>query len=89
MSNPALAPDVRQHLVERLMTARREVGTALKAKDATAERAARQMVDEAKKPLGERGSVWWSDGAPDYNRRLVKNSPSADWYDSASKTHGC
>jgi hypothetical protein len=84
MSNPALAPDVRQHLVARLKTARREVGTALKAKDATVDRAARQMVDEAKKALGERGSVWWSDGAPDYNRHLVKNSPYADWYDSAS-----
>jgi hypothetical protein len=24
--------------------------------------------------------VWWSDGTPDYNRRLVKNTPYADWY---------
>jgi hypothetical protein len=80
MSNPALPPDVRQHWVDQLMQARREVGAALKAKDATAERTARRAVNEAKIALGERGPVWWSDGSPDYNRRLVKNSPYADWY---------
>ena len=30
---------------------------------------------EAKVELGERGPVWWSDGAPDYNRHLIKNTP--------------
>ena len=37
------------------------------------------MVDAAKRSLGERGAVWWSDSAPDYNRRLAKNTPYADW----------
>nr|WP_244496706.1 hypothetical protein [Aureimonas ureilytica] len=41
---------------------------------------ARQAVDRAKRALGERGPVWWSDGAPDLNRRLVRNTPYADWY---------
>jgi hypothetical protein len=42
---------------------------------------ARAAVDAAKTALGERGPVWWTDGAPDYNRRMVKNSPYRDWYD--------
>jgi hypothetical protein len=37
-------------------------------------------VDVAKHALGERGPAWWTDGAPDYNRRLVKNTPYATWY---------
>ena len=79
-SNPDLAPDVRQNLVDQLMTARRQVGIALKAGDLEAERSARAAVDEAKRALGERGPVWWTDGAPDFNRRMVKNTPYADWY---------
>ena len=80
MSNPALAPDERQVLVERLMKARREVGVAVKAGDAQAERCARANVDEVKRALGERGPVWWSDGAPDFNRRMVANTPYASWF---------
>jgi hypothetical protein len=30
--------------------------------------------------LGERGPVWWRDGAPDYNRKLAKNTPYALWF---------
>lgn len=26
------------------------------------------------------GPVWWQDGAKDYNRHLVKNTPCAAWY---------
>ncbi|WP_345722337.1 hypothetical protein [Qipengyuania intermedia] len=59
------------------MDARRAVGAALRDKDEAAERAARQQVHEAKVALGERGPVWWDDGAPDYNRHLVKNTPYA------------
>lgn len=80
MSNPALAPETRQALVGQLMTARRQVGTAKKAGDATAERAARAAVDAAKRGLGERGPVWWNDGAADYNRRMVANTPYAAWH---------
>ena len=80
LSNPDLAPDVRQQLVDQLMRARREVGLAVKAGDKDAERRARAAVDVAKHALGERGPVWWHDGAPDYNRRLVANTPYAEWY---------
>ena len=79
-SNPALAPDVRQPLVNELMLARRQVGVAKKAGDAAAERAARAAVDAAKHALGERGPVWWTDGAPDLNRKMVANTPYASWY---------
>ena len=79
-SNPALAPAERQRLVDQLMLARRQVGAAKKAGDAQAERAARAAVDQAKRALGERGPVWWQDGAPDFNRRMVANTPYAGWY---------
>jgi hypothetical protein len=79
-SNPDLAPDERQQLVDRLMKARREVSAALKARDGKAERTARQAVDAAKRGLGERGPVWWTDGAPDFNRRMVANTPYAAWF---------
>lgn len=86
MSNPGLAPEVRQHWVDKLMDARRRVAMALKAHDSKAEKAARAKVDEAKRALGERGPVWWSDDAPDFNRRLVKNTPYADWYAALQTT---
>ena len=79
-SNPDLPPAERQQLVDGLMTARRQVGAAKKAGDADAERSARAAVDVAKRALGERGPVWWTDGAPDFNRRLVANTPYAEWY---------
>ena len=79
-SNPQLAPEERQRLVDQLMSARRQVGAAKKAGDAEAERRARAAVDAAKRALGERGPVWWRDGAPDYNRRMVANTPYAGWY---------
>lgn len=86
MSNPGLAPEERQKLVEQLMNARRQVGAALKAGDAEAERTARAAVDAAKRALGERGPVWWTDGAPDLNRRLVANTPYAPWHDELASS---
>jgi len=41
---------------------------------------ARGRVDAAKVALGERGPVWWTDGAPDLNRRMAVNTPYADWF---------
>ncbi|WP_312434349.1 hypothetical protein [Janthinobacterium sp.] len=80
LSNPELAPDERERLVKQLMTARRQVGAARKAGDQDAERAARAAVDQAKHALGERGPVWWTDGAPDYNRKMAANTPYAAWH---------
>jgi hypothetical protein len=83
-SNPALPPERRSALTRELMRARRAVGVALRADDADALRTARAGVDAAKTALGERGAVWWTDGAADYNRHLVRNSPYRDWYDALS-----
>jgi hypothetical protein len=79
-ANPSLPAHVRVELVHQLMQARRHVKTALRSKDAAGLRTARETVHRAKVSLGERGPVWWTDGARDYNRHLVKNSPYADWY---------
>jgi hypothetical protein len=65
-SNPALAPDRREDLVRELMDARRKRDRA--------------RVDAAKRALGERGEPWWTDGSPDYNRHLAKNTPYAGWF---------
>lgn len=69
----------RQALVDDLMGARRAVRDA---GDDDARRAARTRVDAAKVGLGERGPVWWTDGAPDFNRHMARNTPYADWYAS-------
>lgn len=79
-SNPDLSAERREALVHELMDARREVKEALRTKDAERLARARHAVNAAKVRLGERGPVWWSDGAKDFNRHLVKNSPYADWY---------
>ena len=73
----ALVPEQRQQLVNRLMRAHRAIGQALRASDAAALRDARDQVEAAKAGLGERGLVWWADGAPEYIRHLVKNTPYA------------
>lgn len=62
------------------MDARRAVRIAKKANDLVEEARAHRAVDDAKRALGERGPVWWDDGAPDYNRHMAKNTPYADWY---------
>jgi hypothetical protein len=76
-TNPNLPEEERHRLVKELMRHRAEVGRAKRAGDAEAERAAREGVHLAKVALGERGPVWWTDGSPDYNRRLLKNTPYA------------
>jgi hypothetical protein len=43
--------------------------------DVAARTAAKLHIDGVKIALGERGPVWWSDGAPDFNRHLVRNTP--------------
>jgi hypothetical protein len=78
MANPGLDPAAREALVRDLMSARRAVRDARGDPEATAQ--ARARVDAAKRALGERGPVWWTDGAPDFNRRMARNTPYADWF---------
>ncbi len=82
VSNPALSDDARRDAVSALMDARRAVKHARQTQDADALARARRAVDAAKHTLGERGPVWWTDGAQDYNRHLAKNTPYADWFAS-------
>jgi hypothetical protein len=77
-SNPSLDPARRQELVDELMSARRAVHAA--GDDAALKAAARSRVDAAKINLGERGPVWWTDGAPDLNRKMVANTLYAAWH---------
>ncbi len=79
-SDPSLDEQVRAALVRELMDARRAKGVAARAGDDTAREAARARVDAAKHGLGERGPVWWSDGAPDLTRHLARTTAYADWF---------
>jgi hypothetical protein len=87
-ADPRLAEPKRERLVGELMTARRAVAAALRSGDADALGAARAGVHAAKLALGERGPVWWDDGAPDYNRRMARNTPYASWYEEVTPA-GC
>ncbi len=75
-SNPELPGDERERLVHELMMAR----SALRGAAAEDQSRIRAQIDRAKRALGERGPVWWNDGAPDYNRHLAKNTPYARWW---------
>jgi len=77
-TNPHLPEPQREALVAALSDARRRLrGSAPREGRAQA----RRDVDAAKIGLGERGPVWWTDGAPDYNRKkMARNTPYAEWY---------
>ena len=79
-ANPGLSSTDREALVHRLMAGRRAVARARADDDPEALAAARAEVDAAKVGLGERGAVWWSDGAPDLNRRMAKNTTYGAWF---------
>ena len=81
-ANPALSPEQRQHWTAALMKARRAKGAAMRAGNPEGREKAREQVQEAKVALGERGEPWWTDGAPDWNRHMVKNTPYAEWFGS-------
>lgn len=76
-ANPNLPAHERDALVKDLMDARRMLRGS---RPEEIRRAAREQVDRAKRALGERGPVWWTDGAPDYNRKLARNTPYRDWF---------
>jgi hypothetical protein len=76
-SNPGLRAEERDKLTKELMAARRAVRFAENGDDLVQ---ARKRVHAAKVALGERGPVWWNDGEPDLNRKLVAETPYARWY---------
>jgi hypothetical protein len=77
LSNPSLDAATHEQLVRELMAARRDVRDASVPRERLQ---ARGRVDAAKRGLGERGDVWWQDGAPDYNHQLAVDTPYADWF---------
>ncbi len=81
-TDPGLDPAERNRLTHELMDARRAKKAAMKQGDKAAREIARAAVDAAKVALGERGPVWWTDGSPDVNRHLAKNTPYAIWFES-------
>jgi hypothetical protein len=85
-ADPRLPEARRQQLVQDLMAARRAIAAARQSGDGDAERTARRKVDDAKIALGERGPVWWDDGAPDLNRHMARNTPYADWFAGLAST---
>ena len=87
-TNPGLSEDVRQGAVRDLMDARRAVAAARRAQDEAAQARARGAVQAAKERLGERGPVWWTDGAPDLTRHLARTTPYAQWWAAQSERPG-
>jgi hypothetical protein len=77
-TNPGLPEETRTRLVAELMVARRAVKEA--GDDDVRLRAVRKAIDAAKIALGERGPVWWHDGAPDLNRHMAKTTSYAAWH---------
>lgn len=82
-TNPALPEDQVKARVAQLMDARRRL--ARKSLSDEERAAAHAQVDDAKRALGERGDVWWDDGAPDLNRHMAKNTVYAEWFGGLSK----
>ena len=81
-ADPTLDEAMRSALTRDLMMARRAKQTAMRNDDHAGREAARLQVEAAKQALGERGAVWWTDGAPDLNRHMAKCTPYADWFAS-------
>jgi hypothetical protein len=84
-ANPGLDDDTRKELVTALMEARAAVASAKRGGRLAAEAAAHAAVDRAKTALGERGPVWWDDGAPDLNRRMARTTHYAAWFAALPK----
>ena len=87
-SNPGLPEEERAALTRELMAARRAKGVAMRAGDAAARETARARVDAAKVGLGERGPVWWTDGAPDLNRHMARTTEYAGWFVETKRGSG-
>jgi hypothetical protein len=81
-SDPRLDVAERERLVKELMRLRNRIKQAIRAEDPAEERKARRALHRVKVALGERGPPWWTDGAPDFNRHMVRNTPYREWYDS-------
>ena len=87
-SDPQLNASERQRLVNDLMLARRDIAAARRENRSVKLTSARARANAAKCALGERGPVWWTDGAPDLNRHMVHTTPYRTWHSSLTE-HSC
>lgn len=81
-TDPRLSDSERRKHVKALMQARMAVK---RAQTDDAMQNARAAVDAAKRALGERGPVWWDDGAEPMDRMKPANTPYADWWAGLSE----
>jgi hypothetical protein len=87
--NPALSEEERARLAQQLVTLRRALALPRGAGEQTASSVALgKEVERVKIALGQHGPVWWTDGAPDYHRTQIENSPYADWWSNLRHTSG-
>ena len=70
-TNPALDDSTRRGAIKKLMRARMSKSE--------------HEVLSAKIELGEAGSVWWDDGAPDYSGRHPEDTPYDAWWKSLTE----
>ncbi|SES14200.1 hypothetical protein SAMN05216188_12311 [Lentzea xinjiangensis] len=77
-TDPEIPPEPAARLRSLLMAARRDVGAALRADDAEAERDARARVHLAKIALGERGTPWWEQTASERRHRWQSGLAALD-----------
>jgi hypothetical protein len=77
-SDPRLTEAGRKALTSNLMKARRKVKEV--QNNEARLKAARRQVQSAKEALGERGPVWWDDGAPDETMKAPQDTAYADWW---------
>lgn len=81
-SNPNLTTSEREEHTKTLMQARRQMR---KDQPESTRSEAKRQVDEAKKALGERGPVWWSQEAEEgevCDRRMVWNTGYKQWWEA-------
>ncbi len=82
-TDPRLGDSERRAAIKAMMRARRDI--ALAATDAETQDA-RARIDTAKTLLGERGPVWWDDGAPDESGLAPDKSSYAGWWAKLTET---
>ncbi|CAM3471610.1 MULTISPECIES: hypothetical protein [Halomonas] len=81
-TDPRLSEDEKREHIKALMKARRAVRTTQQQDDEAGLGRAREAVQAAKEALGERGSVWWEDDAPDETGFAPHNSSYAKWWEN-------
>ncbi len=87
-TDPLIPEEVGAQLRKVLMSARRDVGSALRAKDTAAEKAARARVQAAKTALGERGAPWWEQTDEERRARWEAGLPAAQHPDGDDDVPG-